>query len=228
MIKCSVIKDLFPNYVSGLASADTRAIVDEHIETCQECHNKLKGLQNKVIVTLREKDDKNINVLKTIKKRIFRKNVIVAAIASVVSIAVILAGLSFVFTYETLMPYEKEMISVKSYTDSLIEKDRLKPTTFFDIICTKNYKNIYVSQRVFDLNEGKVGVMYFYLSETLYTRWTSRESVIPFGGLKGEMPPFDRMEIYYLIRPVDEVHSLPDKDFYDLRNDGVLLWSGTL
>ena len=68
MTKCSIIRDLFSAYVSGSGSDDTRALVDEHIETCEDCKKKLAEVQNRVAVQLRENDAQNINVFKKMKK----------------------------------------------------------------------------------------------------------------------------------------------------------------
>ena len=34
---CEVIRDLLPLYADGVASQESRALVEEHIRTCDEC-----------------------------------------------------------------------------------------------------------------------------------------------------------------------------------------------
>ena len=36
-ITCDVIQDLMPSYIDGILSEDSRALVEEHMGTCQEC-----------------------------------------------------------------------------------------------------------------------------------------------------------------------------------------------
>ena len=41
-ITCDVIQDLMPSYVDGILSEDSRALVEEHMGTCQECRKMLE------------------------------------------------------------------------------------------------------------------------------------------------------------------------------------------
>ncbi len=44
-LKCEVVRDLLPNYIEGLTSAETNGAVHKHMEACDECkklHDKLK------------------------------------------------------------------------------------------------------------------------------------------------------------------------------------------
>ena len=38
-IACEIVRDLLPTYVDGLASDDTKQIVEEHIAHCGECRH---------------------------------------------------------------------------------------------------------------------------------------------------------------------------------------------
>ncbi len=39
-INCNIIKDILPLYVDGVVSDDTKEIVEEHLEHCEECKKK--------------------------------------------------------------------------------------------------------------------------------------------------------------------------------------------
>ena len=41
-ITCDVIQDLMPSYVDGILSADSQALVKEHMEACEECRKMLE------------------------------------------------------------------------------------------------------------------------------------------------------------------------------------------
>ena len=41
-ITCDVIQDLMPSYIDGILSEDSRALVEEHMGTCQECRKMLE------------------------------------------------------------------------------------------------------------------------------------------------------------------------------------------
>ena len=38
--ECAVIRDLMPTYADGLASKETKKIVETHIAECEECRNR--------------------------------------------------------------------------------------------------------------------------------------------------------------------------------------------
>ena len=42
-ITCDVIQDLMPSYIDGILSEDSRALVEEHMGTCQECRKMLEN-----------------------------------------------------------------------------------------------------------------------------------------------------------------------------------------
>ena len=39
-IKCNVIKDILPLYIENIASEDTRVLIEEHIDECEDCKKK--------------------------------------------------------------------------------------------------------------------------------------------------------------------------------------------
>ena len=41
-ITCDVIQDLMPSYIDGILSEDSKALVEEHMGTCQECRKMLE------------------------------------------------------------------------------------------------------------------------------------------------------------------------------------------
>ena len=42
---CSIIKDLIPNYIEDLVSDETKAFMENHINTCNECRQILQMAQ---------------------------------------------------------------------------------------------------------------------------------------------------------------------------------------
>ena len=243
MTKCSIIQDLFTAYISGTASEDTRALVEEHIEACEDCRNKLAEMQNRVAEQLRENDAANINVLKTMKKRIFRRNALVAAIASVVVLAVAFAGYWFVYHHDIPIEYEQGAIRVEKRTAEMtFEIDGIatpKTVNILDLVINRSFYSSYGTSRKIDIDGAETEVVYIYLGETFYSRWQNKysdEQLIYLAGVGEDLSfsmnyfnyPSLPVEVYYLIMPLDKVTAMSDDDFYAQRVNGVLLWSGTL
>ncbi len=45
-MKCNVIKDLLPNYIDDLCSEETKKLVEEHVECCEECSRVLEVMKD--------------------------------------------------------------------------------------------------------------------------------------------------------------------------------------
>lgn len=92
-LPCEVVKDLLPTYLDGLASERTKALIEEHIESCGECRAELesmkKGEPEPALLEGRE-----IDFLK--KNRRWNRRI---ALLSVLGALVIAAGVLFVKFY---------------------------------------------------------------------------------------------------------------------------------
>ncbi len=47
MNNCSIVRDLFPNYIDDLCSEDSKKMVESHIQQCEECSQRLRAMQSK-------------------------------------------------------------------------------------------------------------------------------------------------------------------------------------
>ena len=96
-LSCDVIRDLLPAVADCLASADTEALVKEHIETCANCRAALDAMRAPEAAPTA--DEKEIDYLKKTRKKGLRA-VIAAALAVLALCAVMLAVRAFVIGSE--------------------------------------------------------------------------------------------------------------------------------
>lgn len=91
-ITCDVVRDLLPSYVEGLSSADTIALVDEHLEGCPGCRKVLEAMRADMgAETQPSADDRReIDFLKHNRTR-NRRIALVSILAALVTIGVVLA-----------------------------------------------------------------------------------------------------------------------------------------
>ena len=79
-IKCEVIRDLLPLYVDGVASEETRALIEEHLKECADCSEYCRLLQEEPPqMSMAEYADETAS-LKKIKRRITRNQVLIALV----------------------------------------------------------------------------------------------------------------------------------------------------
>ena len=255
MTKCTIIKDLFTAYVAGLASEDTRAFVDEHIATCEDCRKKLTEMQNRVVAHLSEKDAKSVNVFKTMKKKIFKRNVLVGVGASIVVAFIALFVGAGIIDYKPI-PYYDGLVKVSvnyagyykdknnmslsvgddisiSITDPSQNPEGGGKTPVLDLQCTQNFYSTNAVGRTIVRNGEVVRVEYFCFLENFLSKKNTVKNAEQImlrmvnAIYFGDDPI--KMEVYYFT-DIESArnNALSDQEFDDFRHKGNLLWSGTL
>lgn len=96
-LSCDVIRDLLPAVADEIASADTEALVKEHIEQCAACRAALDAMR--APETAPTADEKEIDYLKKTRKKGLRA-VIAAALAVLLLCAAGLALRAFVIGFD--------------------------------------------------------------------------------------------------------------------------------
>ncbi|MGK0467421.1 zf-HC2 domain-containing protein [Clostridium sp.] len=101
-LTCSIVQDLFPNYIEKLTSEDTNRAVQEHLRTCSECKNTYEQMISDI-----GKTDKIPTIeLKFLKK--VKKTRILAATLCVI-LTVVLSN--FLYTIEFKHTIDKTDLS---------------------------------------------------------------------------------------------------------------------
>lgn len=71
MMKCAIIRDLFPSYIDNLTSEESNQAIEEHLKDCKECRQYLETMKEEIISE--EYNEKEINPFKKIRKATKRK-----------------------------------------------------------------------------------------------------------------------------------------------------------
>ena len=135
-ISCNIIKDILPLYLDGVVSEDTKQMVEEHLKICDECRNETMTLKQDVVlpasksVRLAETE-----VVKGLKRKLFRKKFLVSAISVILTI-VILSGVYFYMALtKTCVPYDSGKVQIQVENGALYavyQGDDLGGTVSFD------------------------------------------------------------------------------------------------
>ena len=111
-ITCDVIQDLMPSYIEGILSEDSKALVEEHMGTCQECR--------KMLEIMKEEQGKEQNqmrssaaTLKKIRKKLIVRRVLTATVAVILTLIVAAAGYNHWYFNEKYMTLEDSGMYVK-------------------------------------------------------------------------------------------------------------------
>ncbi len=98
-IHCRVIRDLLPLYVEGLASPESRELVEQHLTDCPECRQKLTEMSRPQPQVLRGE----AAPLKGLKRVLLQHtlSIVMVAVFFTVAAMILLQGLFFVKPHES-------------------------------------------------------------------------------------------------------------------------------
>lgn len=98
-LPCELIQDLLPSYVDGLTNEVTNKLVSEHINSCADCDKKYRQMKNPLASEDDERDAKEIDFLKTTKKKSRKTIIIATAVIWFVAVLVVCLRLGFSGSY---------------------------------------------------------------------------------------------------------------------------------
>ncbi len=93
-VGCKVTQDLLPLYMDDIVSDETKELVEEHVRECEACRQELDMLK-----AVRENDIKLVedyvdeNVIRSLKKKIRKKQIVIATFAIVAAVVMTLGGM---------------------------------------------------------------------------------------------------------------------------------------
>ena len=87
-ISCNTIRDILPLYVDEVVSAETREIVEEHLDDCEACRKWCADMKSRVVIPV-ESDTKPLKAFKHAWKR---KRFLISVISVVLTLTVVLIG----------------------------------------------------------------------------------------------------------------------------------------
>ena len=90
-LSCEIVRDLLPSYLDGIASGATKAAVERHMTECPDCRETLRRMREPEETLPPE--EKEIDYLKTVRRRSSRKVTMIAAAAVLLAVAVTLGVL---------------------------------------------------------------------------------------------------------------------------------------
>ncbi len=109
---CEVIRDLLPLYVDDVLSSDSRALVEEHLKTCEDCTEYYHALKEPEgnYKQMRKTDDKA--AFKRIKGTLKKKRLITILVTAVCVAALGFGAFYGLVVHEKYLPYEESGLYV--------------------------------------------------------------------------------------------------------------------
>lgn len=253
-MKCNIVKDLLPNYIDNLTNEETNVDIKKHLDDCSNCH---KAYEEMLAVIPKEVslEEKNIDFLKKLKKKILRKNIIIAISTCIV---ILISFFIFANNYEIPLPYDAYRMSVELVPNAVVthedgtttweNPDYFEPSDYDSEInvLTRVYRginNVLETSvgRTINRNGKEVRIVYYYYSKTLLTSLFIDSDLQEYSesgtstGTDMYGDSFDNanyepqlIEVYYLpVKDIyDKIDTLSDEEYDKLKENRMLVWSG--
>lgn len=153
-INCNVIRDIFPLYMDDTVSDDTKLLVEEHLQNCEDCYQLYMELKEDIMVPIEIGDDhKQVTELRNFKRFLLRKKIrtiLLSVFASVMFLAGITTYMNRKITY---INYEDTGITIyEEDSDTVYYKTKIKGNyrTEFSVDEESGVGTIYFEQSLWD------------------------------------------------------------------------------
>ena len=195
-VTCHVIKDMLPLYSENMLSEDSRKMVEEHIEQCQDCKNDLNDMRtfNEVPV------NRDVTPLLKIKSTLRKKKIQTVILSVLFSMIFFIVTFSFL-TEPEYIPYNERSVTIieigddsvlAQFDDSINGYDINKyPTddgyvyhvTTWTSIWNRNIKKSHINNTLLNPNGENVTSVYYYNAGVSEDVLIFGEEIEPDGGV---------------------------------------------
>lgn len=229
-IACDVIKDILPLFHDDVCSIESKVMVEEHLKSCVGCRNYLNSINDEVFQNSSSSniDQVRVNSLRSLKKKLFKKSVVVVAISVLCAVAILLGGFSLTFHHQIPIEYEDGLVNVELLSDGAINVYFLGD----DYYCSYEFTKIIEKDGI----EQEVAFVYF--TDTIWTKYLSKShktedyqfslsnSIMVDYGKGGESiePSKEIAAAYYLVGDYATMIEMSNEEFENEMKDAVLMW----
>lgn len=113
-IKCSIIQDVLPLYIDEVVSQDTKEMIEEHLVHCEKCQKEYEGMKRELFIPAENK----ASIFKKINKKWRYKKIEISMFSALATTIILLGTFAYVFYYETVIPYSKDLIKIEKHSDN--------------------------------------------------------------------------------------------------------------
>lgn len=114
-VSCDVIRDLLPLYAENLASKDTCALLEEHLEGCPGCKAELE----QIVQPQKYAPDTHVESFRKARKKLNTTKVYTAILAALITLVITLTIVVYL-TAPQYLPYSQEVVTVSEQEDGTV------------------------------------------------------------------------------------------------------------
>ena len=199
-ITCSIIEDLMQQYVDGILSDDSRRLVEDHLDSCEECRQKLlqiRSISEELDAGAKAGQapiaEQGYGSFRRFRRWFKLRRTLTIILSVLITFCVACGGLFLMFDLESYMPYQKTGMSVDKDGMMFMEQP------FY------MYRGVYSG-----VDSSGAMIEVFYMTDTFQKRHLgnpTRIHIVDFGakdegtwtdenGAEEKNPPIDK--VYYI------------------------------
>lgn len=129
--ECNIVQDLLLNYLDGVLTKDSKDFVDEHLRKCKDCQEKLNDMKEDSEEIQKKGEEKEIDFLRSVKKKISKRNKFIIIIAILLIIIITINVLIY-------MNYRRVANEIKIFLNDDITREEMEAIK--DMITTQDNK----------------------------------------------------------------------------------------
>lgn len=215
---CNMIQDLLPLYLDRVCSEESKKAIEEHLSECSVCKdfyaamNKADKMEIDVHNTNRERQ--KAASFQAVKKKMFRKQILVAFAAVLVLVAIAFTAVSILKNTFQVVEYD-DSISVSMVDGNLI--GRLQGSRITHV----SSKRVTIT-----LKGQEENYLFFYMSDTKWDELITNADVFSEYTLYFSDKGADQINaVYYFTGDYTNIESMSREELQDIIDASELLWS---
>lgn len=215
---CEMIQDLLPLYLDNVCSEESKKAIEQHLSECAVCKEYLADLgeTDKLIIKPEntEREMKKAASFQAVKKKMFRKQILIAVLSVVLLSALLVTVIGFLKNTEQIIMYE-DNISVSMMDGSLV--GRLKG----------NFAYNYQIKRVETTAGGESkSYLFFCLDSTKWDTMNANDEIFSEYVLCASDKGADQIDgVFYYTGDYTDIESKSEDELQKIIDSSVLLWS---
>lgn len=215
---CNLIQDLLPLYLDGVCSEESKTVVEQHLIKCPNCRKYYSAMceSDEIIIMPpnAEREIQKATSFQSVKKTLFRKQILIAAVSIIVLAVIAFAVISVLKNSVGIVEYE-DNISVSMIDGSLVGRLNGSQETYIKIIRT-----------TIEADGQEENYLFYYLSDTKWNDLTTSRQVFSEYVLCPMDKGADQIDrVYYYTGDYTGIETMGSDKLQEIINASVLLWS---
>ena len=215
---CDLIQDLLPLYLDDVCSKQSKTVVEQHLLKCPNCRKYYSAMREAdeiiIVPPNAEREIQKATSFQSIKKTLFRKQILIAAVSIIVLAIIAFAVISVLKNSVGIVEYE-DNISVCMIEGSLVGRLNGSQETYIKIIRT-----------TIEADGQEENYLFYYLSDTKWNDLTTSRQVFSEYVLCPMDKGADQIDrVYYYTGDYTGIETMGSDKLQEIINASVLLWS---